>query len=66
VLAVRDSNAWRYVGHVGTGFSHAMLEELYARMLPLQTLSTPSKQRIKDEAATHLDQTQARRRGEVH
>lgn len=66
VLAVRDSNAWRYVGHVGTGFSHAMLEELYARMLPLQTPSTPSKQRIKDEAATHLDQTQARRRGEVH
>jgi bifunctional non-homologous end joining protein LigD len=52
VLAVRDSNAWRYVGHVGTGFSHAMLEELYARMLPLQTPSTPSKQRIKDEAAT--------------
>ena len=52
VLAVRDKGAWRYVGHVGTGFSHAMLEELYARMLPLKTASKPFKQRVKDEATT--------------
>jgi bifunctional non-homologous end joining protein LigD len=52
VLAVRDNNAWRYVGHVGTGFSHALLEELYARMLPLQTPAAPFKQRIKNEAVT--------------
>ena len=52
VLAVRDRNAWRYSGHVGTGFSHAMLEELYAKMLPLRAASSPFKQRVKDEAAT--------------
>ena len=36
VLAVREGKAWRYVGHVGTGFSHAMLEELHAKLLPLR------------------------------
>jgi bifunctional non-homologous end joining protein LigD len=29
VLAVREKNAWRYIGHVGTGFSHKTLEELH-------------------------------------
>jgi bifunctional non-homologous end joining protein LigD len=52
VLAVRDKAGWRYVGHVGTGFSHAMLQELYAKMLPLKTPSSPFKARVKDEAAT--------------
>jgi bifunctional non-homologous end joining protein LigD len=32
VLAVRDKDAWRYIGHVGTGFSHAMLEELHGKL----------------------------------
>src|SRR5437870_1813892 len=26
VLAVREGDAWRYIGHVGTGFSHKVLE----------------------------------------
>jgi bifunctional non-homologous end joining protein LigD len=52
VLAVAEGNDWRYVGHVGTGFSHAMLEELYSKMLPLRTASSPFKQRVKDEATT--------------
>jgi bifunctional non-homologous end joining protein LigD len=52
VLAVREGKAWRYVGHVGTGFSHVVLEELHARMLPLKTATKPFKQRIKDEATT--------------
>jgi bifunctional non-homologous end joining protein LigD len=52
VLAVRDKGGWRYVGHVGTGFSHATLEALYDRMLPLQTPSSPFKGRVKDQAAT--------------
>jgi bifunctional non-homologous end joining protein LigD len=29
-----------------------MLEELYARMLPLKTPASPFKTRVKDEAAT--------------
>jgi len=51
-LAVRDGNAWRYVGRVGTGFSHAMLEELHGKLWPLRTASSPFKQRVKDEATT--------------
>ena len=52
MLAVREGNAWRYAGHVGTGFSHAMLEELHARLSPLRTSSSPFKGRVKDEATT--------------
>jgi len=52
VLAVREGKAWRYVGHVGTGFSHAMLEELYAKMVSLRTIKSPFRQRVKDEALT--------------
>ena len=52
VLAVRDGGAWRYIGHVGTGFSHAMLKDLHAKLWPLRTASSPFKQRVKDEATT--------------
>ncbi len=52
VLAVRDGDAWRYAGHVGTGFSHAMLKELHAKLSPLRARSSPFKHRIKDEAVT--------------
>jgi bifunctional non-homologous end joining protein LigD len=51
VLAVRDGDAWRYIGHVGTGFNHATLKELHER-LPLRTDTSPFKERVKDEAAT--------------
>jgi bifunctional non-homologous end joining protein LigD len=52
VLAVREGKDWRYVGHVGTGFSHAMLEELYEKMMPFRATKSPFKQRTKDEALT--------------
>ena len=52
VLAVRDGKAWRYIGHVGAGFSHATLEELHGKMLPLQTAKSPFAGRVKDEAVT--------------
>jgi bifunctional non-homologous end joining protein LigD len=52
VLAVRDGAAWRYVGHVGTGFSQATLGELYAKLSPLRTDSSPFKERVKNEEAT--------------
>jgi bifunctional non-homologous end joining protein LigD len=52
VLAVREGNAWRYVGHVGTGFSHAALERIYGLMRPLRTAASPFRVRVKDEAAT--------------
>lgn len=52
VMAVRDDGRWRYVGHVGTGFSHAMLERLHGKMMPLRTGKSPFRQRVKDEAVT--------------
>jgi bifunctional non-homologous end joining protein LigD len=52
VLAVRDGKAWRYIGHAGTGFSHATLQELYEKLLPLRTGASPFKERVKDEAVT--------------
>ena len=52
VLAVRDGKAWRYIGHVGAGFSHAALEELHGKLLPLQTAQSPFAGRVKDEAVT--------------
>jgi bifunctional non-homologous end joining protein LigD len=52
VLAVRDGTSWRYIGHVGTGFSHAMLEELHKKLVPLRTPSPPFNQRIKAKAET--------------
>jgi bifunctional non-homologous end joining protein LigD len=52
VLAVREKDAWRYIGRVGTGFSHALLQELHAKLWRLRTASSPFKQRVKDEATT--------------
>jgi bifunctional non-homologous end joining protein LigD len=52
VLAVRDGKSWRYIGHVGTGFSHAVLEELHGKLWPLRMEASSFKHRVKDEAAT--------------
>lgn len=52
VLAVREGDAWRYAGRVGTGFSHAMLHDLHRQLLPLRTERPPFKGRVKNEAAT--------------
>lgn len=52
VLAVREGHQWRYVGHVGTGFSHATLKVLHGKLWPLRTSSSPFRRRVKDEALT--------------
>ena len=52
VLAMRDGKAWRYIGHVGAGFSRAALEELHGKLAPLQTAKSPFAARVKDEAVT--------------
>jgi bifunctional non-homologous end joining protein LigD len=51
-LALRDGKTWRYIGHVGTGFSHAMLKELHGKLSKLRTSSSPFAARVKDEAVT--------------
>lgn len=50
VIALRDGKQWRYAGHVGTGFSEAMLETLHAKLWSLRTAKSPFQQRVKDEA----------------
>jgi bifunctional non-homologous end joining protein LigD len=52
VLAVREGQAWRYIGHVGTGFTHASLEELHRKLWALRTQSSPFRERVKDWAVT--------------
>jgi len=52
VLALREGGGWRYIGHVGTGFTHASLQALHERLLPLRTGRSPFKQRVAQEGAT--------------
>jgi bifunctional non-homologous end joining protein LigD len=51
-LAVREKNGWRYIGHVGTGFSHETLEQLYGKLIKLMAAKSPFATKIKDEEAT--------------
>jgi bifunctional non-homologous end joining protein LigD len=52
VLALREKNAWRYIGHVGTGFTHKALEELHSKLMPLKTAKSVFPAKVKDEAVT--------------
>jgi bifunctional non-homologous end joining protein LigD len=52
VLAVREENVWRYIGHVGAGFSHKTLEELHGALLTLRITKSPFRGKVKDEAVT--------------
>jgi bifunctional non-homologous end joining protein LigD len=51
-LAVREGRGWRYIGHVGTGFSHEVLEQLHGRLIKLKTARSPFGVKVKDEAVT--------------
>jgi bifunctional non-homologous end joining protein LigD len=51
-LALRQGNGWRYIGHVGTGFSHATLGELHKKLIKLETSKSPFGKKVKDEGVT--------------
>ena len=51
-LALREGKGWRYIGHVGTGFSHETLEELHSKLVRLKTAKSPFAAKVKDEAVT--------------
>jgi bifunctional non-homologous end joining protein LigD len=51
-LALREGNGWRYIGHVGTGFSHEVLEGLHGKLIKLKTAKSPFAAKVKDEAVT--------------
>jgi bifunctional non-homologous end joining protein LigD len=52
VLAVREKKGWRYIGHVGTGFSHKTLQELHGKLVKLKSARSPFPAKVKDEAVT--------------
>ena len=52
VLALREQNSWRYIGHVGTGFSHRSLEELHSKLMKLKSAKSPFPSKVKDQATT--------------
>src|SRR4051794_22663855 len=52
VLTVREGDAWRYIGHVGTGFSHKGLEDLHAKLMKLKASKSPFPAKVKGEATT--------------
>jgi bifunctional non-homologous end joining protein LigD len=52
VIALRENDAWRYIGHVGTGFSHKTLEELHTKLVKLKTAKSPFPAKVKDESVT--------------
>jgi bifunctional non-homologous end joining protein LigD len=61
-LAVREKSGWRYIGHVGTGFSHKTLEELHGKLIKLKAAKSPFAARVKDQAVTTLPQAALPRR----
>jgi len=52
VLAVREDDTWRYIGHVGTGFSHQILEELHDKLVKLKVEKSPFPGKVKHEFVT--------------
>lgn len=52
VIAVRQGNEWRYVGHVGTGFNSAMLKEIHSMLTPLVVCKKPFNEKVKYEQET--------------
>src|SRR3954463_5389480 len=51
-LAMREGKEWRFIGHVGTGFSHATLKELHGKLIKLKTAKSPFPKKMKGEAIT--------------
>jgi bifunctional non-homologous end joining protein LigD len=51
-LAVREKGGWRYIGHVGTGFSHKTLGELHGKFTKLKASKSPFRAKVKNETVT--------------
>ena len=51
-LAVRDGKEWRFIGHVGTGFSHETLKELHGKLIKLKMAKSPFPKTVRGEAVT--------------
>ena len=50
VLALREGKEWRFIGHVGAGFSHETLKELHGKLIKLKTAKSPFPKKVRGEA----------------
>jgi ATP-dependent DNA ligase len=63
VLAVREDDTWRYIGHVGTGLSHQTLEKLHGKLVKLKVTKSPFPGKVKGRTRDDLGQAVAGSRG---
>jgi bifunctional non-homologous end joining protein LigD len=47
ILAVKDGNELKYIGHTGTGFNYSSLKEMYEMLQPLVQEKSPFNKKIK-------------------
>jgi len=47
ILASKEKNKLKYIGHTGTGFNHETLKEMYERLQPLIQEESPFDKKIK-------------------
>jgi bifunctional non-homologous end joining protein LigD len=47
ILAVKDGNELKYIGHTGTGFNYSSLKEMYEMLQPLVREKSPFNEKIK-------------------
>jgi bifunctional non-homologous end joining protein LigD len=52
VLALRQGKEWRFIGHVGAGFSHEILKELHCELIKLKTAKSPFSKKVRGESVT--------------
>jgi len=53
ILGVYDGSELRYVGHVGTGFDGKELERVMALLRPLETKTSPFRQKVPKNETPH-------------
>ena len=53
ILGVYDGGVLRYVGHVGTGFDSHELERVMALLKPLETKTSPFRERVPKNETPH-------------
>ena len=51
-LAVREGKEWRFIGHVGAGFSHETLRELHGKLDQIEDCEVPFPKKVRGEAVT--------------
>jgi bifunctional non-homologous end joining protein LigD len=52
VLALAEGKEWRFIGHVGAGFSHETLKELHRKLIKLKAAKSPFPKKVRGEAIT--------------